>query len=141
MDVNSETNFTDESGIEFLANIDISKDSSSFYRFSNNVLIEYGTTIDGAGTGTYCWVKYSLNEFLSLMYAVNREAKLQYIMGFLTTDPAFYGLGSQTLPLPPPAQGSYTVGKQILASRISFKQFHIGKDVYNYPGNEYPAGS
>jgi hypothetical protein len=127
------TNFVNETGIEFLTKKDLSNDPSPYYRYSNNMLITY-TTDNDPYSGPYCWLTYSPSEFLNLFSQENTTAGAEHILGFIPADPAYYGIENQVISYPAGSyfQGSYTVVKSVHSIRISFKQFHINKDVFEY---------
>jgi hypothetical protein len=131
VDVNNTTVFTKEAGIEFLTTMNLSDDKSPYYRFSNSLLIEYVARPDTTKLPYYCSYTYSSNDFLNLFSQVNNSQKAEHVMGFVPTDSAYYALVTEKIPVNPPGN-FYMIYKKIHSFMISFKQFHINKDVYDY---------
>jgi hypothetical protein len=122
-------NFVDEYGIEFLTSMNLSKDNSPFYRFSNTLLIKYNSTYTTTGAFFFCWLTYSADAFLNLMSQENHSTEAQHVLGFVPSDPTFYGIENRTVDN---SQEYYNIEESIYSIQISFKQFHINKDVFDY---------
>jgi hypothetical protein len=125
----------DINGVEFVCN-NSGGIESPYFRYSNMLVVEYDKKYKYLGLDTpfysqHCWIKYIPYQYLNLSDIKNN----QQLLGFCPLDSNFYGTlynplyttgfgGKQTL-----------VGylfRQILLFAITFKQYHVNKDVYNY---------
>jgi hypothetical protein len=122
-------NFVDQGGIEFLTSMNLSKDNSPFYRFSNTLLIKYNSANTTTGAFFFCWLTYSADAFLNLMSQDNHSTEAQHVLGFIPSDPVYYGIENRAVNN---SQAYYNLEESVYSMQISFKQFHINKDVFDY---------
>jgi hypothetical protein len=131
-DVNNTSIFSNEPGIEFLTSMDLSKDNSPYYRFSSSLLIEFITRYSFNMNVPYCcWLTYMTNDFINLVSQDNKSQKVEHEMGFVPTDTFFYSMVKQRVDGNPPGT-FFWIYKYPHSFQISFKEYHINKDVYDY---------
>jgi hypothetical protein len=121
-------------GIEFYTSL-YSLGGDQYYRFSNTVLVQY-TMYQHLGEGYlfYCWKKYWPNEIFNLNFNEDIHSEnISHDLGFYPMDSVFYSiistsdmlkLGEKVIP----AQ----VDRRLISYIVSFKQYHLNTDIYQY---------
>jgi hypothetical protein len=121
-------------GVDFFTTLHLAAENP-YYRFSNTVLILY-TTYERRGEGYlfYCWKKFFPNEFFNLNYSDDIHTQfVNHELNFCPLDTNFYSIVS-TMDLfdLPGFRGWVEVDRSLNSFLISFKQYHLNADIYNY---------
>lgn len=119
-------------GVEFTATINTLNDNSPFYRFSNTLIIEYRTRTtpdDTSKIWSYCWMRFNPNDQFNLSSKSNSTDQSDQILGFCPLDSLYYGINFSTYT---DRQGTHLTYRNLYLFMITFRQYHINTDVYQY---------
>ncbi len=125
----------DINGAEFICN-NSGNSESPYFRYSNMLIVEFDKKysyfhLDTPFYSQHCWIKYIPYQYLNLSDIKNN----QQLLGFCPLDSNFYGTLSRPLYSCDPPAPKCLIGflqTKILIFAITFKQYHVNKDVYNY---------
>jgi len=125
----------DINGVDFICNFYGSSDSP-YFRYSNMLIVEFDKKysyihLDTPFYSQHCWIKYIPYQHLNLSDIKSN----QQLLGFCPLDSNFYGTLSRPLYSCDPPAPKCLIGflqTKILLFAITFKQYHVNKDVYNY---------
>jgi len=132
---NSQPIVTTANGYELLTTMNTVGDPSPYYRYSNNILIEYSSKADTARNTSYCWQKYNINQNFNINDNQNSNASnIQHDLGFCPVDNVFLGIVNETVNLAPPMYPPklMTINKTPFYIVLTIKQYHINADVHQY---------
>ena len=123
-----------ERGVDFFGTIDMKNDSVPYYRFSNTLMPEYTKKFIIYSNDTikiqYCWLKYTPYDYLNLSEREHNLQMVKHLLGFCPLDTIFYGIQFTPLLKAGVVYGYIKMESQLYM--ITFKQYHLNKDVYNY---------
>jgi len=126
-------------GFELLVLMNTAGESSPYYRYSNNLLIEYSEKADTAGAQTsHCWRKYAMNQNFNINdNQISNPIEFQQDLGFCPVDSSFLGIVQEVAykpPQPPLYDGvtPYLITKTLNYIIFTIKQYHINADVHQY---------
>ena len=126
----------DINGVQFVCNNSDSSESP-YFRYSNMLVVEYDKqTIYYKDTLIYnhhCWIKNIPYQYLNLSDISSK----QQLLGFAPLDSNYYGIHFEPIDSIPRGSGAKvivigSISRQIMLFAITFKQYHVNKDVYNY---------
>jgi hypothetical protein len=126
----------DIKGTEFVSN-NFDNSEAPYFRYSNMLVVEYEVQLDNIdGSLNYlqhCWIKYIPYPYLNL----NDKKSNQQLLGFCPLESNFYGIFNEQLFSIPQGGGGKqtaigTIYRQIQLFVITFKQYHLNEDVYDY---------
>ncbi len=122
-------------GVEFMGSIVMQNDSSPYYRFSNTLLLEYTSKFakDTSKTPNYCWMKYTPYDYLNLSERMTQATRVPQSLGFCPLDSGYYGIIQEvSIVYHGGTPDTIVVKKKLHVNIISFKQYHLNPDIYQY---------
>lgn len=128
-------------GLEFSSILKTSSDGSSYFRFSNTIIVEYTEKIkyarnDSVTENFYCWKKYFPNEFLNLnQKGYNNLEEHLHNLAFCPIDSNYFSMGAEEIWQGFPPALVWTYYRNFYYFVITVKKYRINEDVHKYYKN------